>query len=81
MRQPTMKTTMAAGMICLLVSGLIFSSPTIADQEEAGKRAAVQYPAANAPATPGNARGDLMFSAPPRGSSAEQASVYQPIVD
>ena len=83
------KTTMTRFLPCLLVAGLSSSFPAVAEQEGAAKRVVVHYQSANAPSTsvipPGkaleNARGDLTFSAPPRGPYQEEVAVYQPIVD
>jgi ABC-type phosphate/phosphonate transport system substrate-binding protein len=83
------KNTMTRHLLCLLASGLIISFPAAAEQEGTAKRAMVHYQSVSAPSTSvlqpekalENARGDLMFSAPPRGPYQEEVAVYQPIVD
>lgn len=72
------------------LAGLVVSFPCFAaDQPEIPKLSAVSYQPATPPsaslASPGkalqNARGDLVFSAPPRGSFQEESAMYQPVVE
>jgi len=73
----------------LLVSGLIVSAPSHADQTGGAKLIPVSAQPASSAAIPltrpdmalANAHGDLVFSAPPRGSQKEEVAVYQPVVE
>jgi ABC-type phosphate/phosphonate transport system substrate-binding protein len=73
----------------LLSSGLVFSAPTFAEQAGKVVPAAFHSLPAIAPAIPlaqpekalASTNGDLVFSAPPRGSQKEEMAVYQPVVE
>lgn len=73
----------------LLVSGIMASTPTLAEQTAGAKLTPVSTQPASMPSMPlvqpqraqAPASGDLVFSAPPRGSRQEEEAVYQPVVD
>ncbi len=81
--------TMTRCLSCLLASGLLISIPAAAEQAGTAKLSTVSYQPANTPSTAAtqpakvleNNRGDLVFSAPPRGSQQEEVAIYQPIVE
>lgn len=77
---------------CLFFSSalaLFMSHPALAEQNEAAKLARVSHQPASEPfgaaarldKAISNTTGDLVFSAPPRGSYQEEVAIYQPVVD
>ena len=79
------------------IRNLLFSStlalfmchPALADQNEIAKLARVSHQPASEPLATAtglskaisNTNGELVFSAPPRGSYQEEVAIYQPVVD
>jgi len=86
--QTTMKKCLSC-LSCLLASGLLVSVSATAEQAGVAKLSTVSFQPANAPVTAAmqpdktlaNAHGDLVFSAPPRGTQQEEIAVYQHVVD
>lgn len=76
------RTTVTRCLFCLLVSGLVLSFTATAEQTASVNPAGGNIQSlVNAKKALENARSDLIFSAPPRGSYQDETAVYQPVVD